>query len=585
MASCSRFRPSSTTSIWFRSARTTRQASAVTPWITCDGARASSSPTAGTDLVGALDQANYCIWCHEQGRDSCSRGLKDKAPADGAPAPFKKTVFGVPLAGCPLEEKISEFHKVKTQGNAIGALALIAVDNPMVAATGHRICNDCMKSCIYQKQEPVNIPQAETRTLKDVLELPWGFEIYSLLTRWNPLDLHRPYPRPASGKRVLVVGMGPAGFTLAHHLMNDGHLVVGIDGLKIEPLAPDVAGVDERGQRVPFEPIRDVESLYESLDDRVMAGFGGVAEYGITVRWDKNFLKLIRLLLERRTQFALFGGVRFGGTLSVEDAFALGFDHVALAAGAGRPTVLELPNGLARGVRTASDFLMALQLTGAAKTDSVANLQIRLPVVVIGGGLTAIDTATESLAYYPLQVEKFLARYETLVAERSSAAVRRGWNEEENRIADEFLAHARALRAERAAAKKEGRPARIAELLQSWGGVTIAYRKRLIDSPSYTLNHEEVEKALEEGIRFAEGLSPLAVEVDRYGHASGLKVAVRQTGRARRAAAGRRSAAPRAQHPGRGRHPAEHGPGTRRSRAFRAGRPLLPSRAMSTAVR
>ncbi len=152
---------------------------------------------AGTDLVGALDQANYCIWCHEQGRDSCSHGLKDKAPADGAPAPFKKTVFGVPLAGCPLEEKISEFQKVKTQGNAVGALALITVDNPMVAATGHRICNDCMKSCIYQKQEPVNIPQAETRTLKDVLELPWGFEIYSLLTRWNPLDLHRPYPAAA----------------------------------------------------------------------------------------------------------------------------------------------------------------------------------------------------------------------------------------------------------------------------------------------------------------------------------------------------------------------------------------------------
>jgi len=480
----------------------------------------------GTDLTGALDHANYCIWCHEQGRDSCSRGLKEKAPADGTPAAFKKTVFGVPLAGCPLEEKISEFHKVKTQGNAIGALALIAVDNPMVAATGHRICNDCMKSCIYQKQEPVNIPQAETRTLKDVLELPWGFEIYSLLTRWNPLDLRRPYPRAASGRRVLAVGMGPAGFTLAHHLMNDGHLVVGIDGLKIEPLPPELSGVDERGQRVPFQPIRDVTSLYESLDDRVMAGFGGVAEYGITVRWDKNFLKLIRLLLERRTEFALFGGVRFGGTLTAEDAFALGFDHIALAAGAGRPTVLDLPNGLARGVRTASDFLMALQLTGAARTDSVANLQIRLPVVVIGGGLTAIDTATESLAYYPLQVEKFLARYEALVAERSSTAVRAGWNEEENATADEFIAHARALRAERAAAKKEGRPARVAELLQSWGGVIIAYRKRLIDSPSYTLNHEEVEKALEEGIRFAEGLTPLAVEVDRYGHASGLKVAV-----------------------------------------------------------
>src|SRR5688572_11332240 len=47
---------------------------------------------AGTDLTGALDETNYCIWCHEQGKDSCSKGLKEKAPAAG----FKKTVFGVP---------------------------------------------------------------------------------------------------------------------------------------------------------------------------------------------------------------------------------------------------------------------------------------------------------------------------------------------------------------------------------------------------------------------------------------------------------------------------------------------------------
>jgi NADPH-dependent glutamate synthase beta subunit-like oxidoreductase/NAD(P)H-flavin reductase len=481
----------------------------------------------GTDLVGALDHANYCIWCHEQGRDSCSRGLKEKAAGDAPPA-FKKSPFGVPLAGCPLEEKISEFHQVKVLGHAIGALAMIAVDNPMAAATGHRICNDCMKSCIYQKQEPVDIPQAETRTLKDVLALPWGFEIYSLLTRWNPLDLRRPLPRPRAGRRVLVVGMGPAGFSLAHHLINDGHLVVGIDGLKIEPLPPELSGVGARGERVPLRPVRDIQALYESLDDRVMAGFGGVAEYGITVRWDKNFLKVIRLLLERREQFSMYGGVRFGGTLAAQDAWAMGFDHIALAAGAGRPTVLDLPNGLARGVRTASDFLMALQLTGAAKTDSVANLQIRLPVVVIGGGLTAIDTATESLAYYPVQVEKFLARSETLIAERGKAAVRASWNAEESAIADEFIAHAHALRTERTAAAREQRAPRIAELLQSWGGATIAYRKRMIDSPSYTLNHEEIDKALEEGIFFAEGLTPVAVEVDGHGHACGLRVAAQK---------------------------------------------------------
>ncbi|HET7402703.1 MAG TPA: pyridine nucleotide-disulfide oxidoreductase [Usitatibacter sp.] len=477
----------------------------------------------GTHLAGALDEANYCIWCHEQGKDSCSKGLKEKPGEDGRAA-FRKSPFGVPLAGCPLDERISEFHKLKTEAVAIGALAMIVIDNPTVCATGHRICNDCMKSCIYQRQDPVDIPQAETRTLKDVLGLPWGFEIYALLTRWNPLNLRRPLPLPESGKRVLVVGMGPAGFTLSHHLMNDGHLVVGIDGLKIEPLDAAISGVDAHGKRVPFRPIRDIAELREPLDARVMAGFGGVAEYGITVRWDKNFLKIARLLVERRAQFSMIGGVRFGGTVTVESAFARGFDHIALAAGAGKPTVLDMPNGLVRGVRTASDFLMALQLTGAARTDSIANLQVRLPIVVVGGGLTAIDTATESLAYYPVQVEKFLARYEALVAQRSAGEVRNEWNEEETEAAEEFLMHAEAIRAERAAALAEGREARILELLQSWGGSTIAYRKRLIDSPSYTLNHEEVEKALEEGIRFAENLTPLRVEVDDFGRARALVV-------------------------------------------------------------
>jgi NADPH-dependent glutamate synthase beta subunit-like oxidoreductase/NAD(P)H-flavin reductase len=482
----------------------------------------------GTDLTGALDQAHYCIWCHEQGKDSCSRGLREKGAGGRGAAAFKKSLFGVTLAGCPLEEKISEFHKAKTEGHVVGALAIITIDNPLVAATGHRICNDCMKSCIYQKQEPVDIPQAETRTLKDVLELPWGFEIYSLLTRWNPLNLRRPYPKARSGKRVLVAGLGPAGFTLAHFLMNDGHAVVGIDGLKIEPLPPELSGIDARGNRVPFKPIRDIHVLYEELNERIMAGFGGVAEYGITVRWDKNFLKIIRLLLERRREFALHGGVRFGGTLTADAAYALGFDHVALAVGAGRPTVLDLPNGLVRGVRTASDFLMALQLTGAAKTDSVANMQLRLPVVVVGGGLTAIDTATESLAYYSLQVEKFLKRYEELARVHGEAAARIAWNDEERTIADEFLSHARAIRSEQMRAIAEERAPRVLELIQGWGGVTIAYRRRLVDSPSYTLNHEEVNKALEEGIAFAEGLTPLKVEMDEFGHARGLRVSVQK---------------------------------------------------------
>ena len=41
------------------------------------------------------------------------------------------------------------------------------LDNPMCPGTGHRICNDCMKGCIFQKQDPVNIPQTETGVLSE----------------------------------------------------------------------------------------------------------------------------------------------------------------------------------------------------------------------------------------------------------------------------------------------------------------------------------------------------------------------------------------------------------------------------------
>ncbi len=528
----------------------------------------------GTDLTGALDQAYYCIKCHNQGKDSCSTGLKEK---NGA---FKSSVFGVPLAGCPVDEKISEMNAAKGNGNPIGALAIVTIDNPMTASTGHRICNDCMKSCIFQKQEPVDIPQVETRTLKDVLELPWGFEIYGLLTRWNPLNISRPYPRAATGYKVLIVGLGPAGFTLAHHLMNDGHTVVAVDGLKIEPLPEKVSGVNPFGQRVPFEPLRDVTDIYERLDRRIMAGFGGVAEYGITVRWNKNFLKVVRLLLERRNEFSMYGGVRFGGTMTVDSAFEMGFDHIALCAGAGRPTVIPMKNGLVRGVRQASDFLMALQLTGAAKFESLANLQIRMPIVVIGGGLTAIDTATESLAYYVVQVEKFLKRYELLVEELGRSEVRSRWTPEETSTADEFLAHALAIRAERAQAAREGRTPRLIELLDSWGGVTIAYRRRLIDSPSYTLNHEEVAKALEEGVRFAECLAPQEVEVDATGSAIALKLEKQRFDEAtgKLLPTGRDCNAPRQKHSRRCRYAAEHRPRPRRRTQLHARRPLFPSR-------
>jgi NADPH-dependent glutamate synthase beta subunit-like oxidoreductase/NAD(P)H-flavin reductase len=459
-------------------------------------------------------EIEYCMLCHDRDKDSCSKGM-----VDAKTGLYKKNPIGVSLAGCPLQEKIGEMHAMRQAGELLAAMALIAIDNPMCPGTGHRICNDCMKACIFQKQEPVNIPQVETRVLTETLALPWGLEIYQLLTRWNPLNVERPHMRPYLGRNVLVVGLGPAGYTLAHHLACEGFGVAAVDGLKIEPLDRALVGTAQEAPR----PVQWAQSLFGELDERRLLGFGGVSEYGITVRWDKNFLTVMYLTLARNRHIRMYGGVRFGGTITLDDAWAMGFDHVAISAGAGRPTIIDMKNNLARGIRKASDFLMALQLTGAYKHTSIANLQVSLPAVVIGGGLTAIDTATELLAYYQVQIEKELERYEFLLGCRPAAQVRAMFDDEEWQTLERHLEHARALRDEKQRAAAEDREPQVQKLLEAWGGVTLVYRKALADSPAYRLNPEEVIKSLEEGVRYVEHMSPLEALLDERAHVEAVR--------------------------------------------------------------
>jgi len=456
------------------------------------------------------DEVNYCIYCHDHDGDFCSKGFPFKK--NHPVLEFKKNPLDLILTGCPLDEKISEMQLLKRDGHTLAALAMVMVDNPMCPATGHRICNDCMKACIYQKQDPVNIPQIETRVLTDVLDLPWGVEIYDLLTRWNPLRQKQWTMKPYNALKVMIAGMGPAGFTLAHHLLLEGFAVVGFDGLKIEPLP----------EKYIKEPIYRFSDIVESLDDRLMAGFGGVAEYGITVRWDKNFLKLIYISLMRKPYFQVFGSTRFGGTVTVDDAFKMGFDHFVVAVGAGLPKALDIPNSLAPGMRQANDFLMSLQSGNAAKKNSLTHLQIRMPAVVIGGGLTGVDTATEVQAYYITQVEKTMTRYEELINVYGEDAIHRELDTASMEILEEFIAHGKAVQKERARAAAHHEKPDFIRLIREWGGVTIVYRRSMQESPAYTHNHEELQEALDEGIYYLEALEPAAVLLNAYGESETL---------------------------------------------------------------
>jgi NADPH-dependent glutamate synthase beta subunit-like oxidoreductase len=387
------------------------------------------------DPAYSQDQANYCLTCHRQSKDSCRTGIGAKD-----------------LEGCPLDQKISEMMMAKQQGHLIAALAIIALDNPMVAATGRRICNACSKACIFQKQTPVDVPSVETEILESVLALPFGFEIYSLLTRWNPLREDRPLPLPPTNKKVLIVGMGPAGFGIAHHLLQDGHTVVGIDGLTIQRLPPTL-------QKQTL--IKNIKEFFEPLDQRKIRGFGGVADYGITARWNKNFLLVLRLILERQERFLMLGNTRLESTLTTKQAFDFGFDHIALCMGAGKPNVLPFENSLAPGIMQATDFLMRLHVQGLSQKEGGYPLLLQSPIVVIGSGLTAVDAATEARAYYKLQ-------------------------------------------------KKEE------------ADVKILYRKAIQESPAYRKNHEELQKALEEGVQYLEHKTPQEFLMDKEGHVMGI---------------------------------------------------------------
>ncbi|ALN40745.1 2-polyprenylphenol hydroxylase [Rickettsia rhipicephali] len=460
------------------------------------------------NLDEALNHSHYCIYCHKQDKDSCSKGLlqpQDRHCEERSDVAISGDLMKLPRSlqslamtdlkqGCPLKQKISEMNYVKAQGFNLGALAIIVIDNPMVAATGHRICNDCSKACIYQKQDPVNIPLIESNILEETLKLPYGLEIYLLLTRWNPLNIYAPLPKEPTNYNILVTGLGPAGFSLSYYLLRSGHNVVAIDGLKITLLPFDV-----------HKPIKFWHEYKNLLSERMPRGFGGVAEYGITIRWDKNNLDILRLILERNNNFKYYDGVALDFNITKEQAFDLGFDYIAFCIGAGQPKVLDIENFKAKGVKTASDFLMTLQSGGAFLKNSNTNMVIRMPIAVIGGGLTSLDVATESLYYYKKQVEEFAEDY-----------IEKDLTEEDKEIAEEFIAHAELF-------KEAKNNEELRKVFNKLGGATVYYRGRLQDSPAYKLNHEELIYALALGVDFKENMQPLRINVDKYGHVESVE--------------------------------------------------------------
>src|SRR5213079_3479148 len=118
--------------------------------------------------------------------------------------------------------------------------------------------------------------------------------------------------------------------------------------------------------------------------------------------------------------------------------------------------------------------------------------------------------------------EKMLMKYEQIVEEFGEEPALAKFDDEEREVLNEFLEHGRAVRAERRHAADKGEETNFVPLVRSWGGVSLIYRKRLQDSPAYRLNHEEVQKSLEEGIDFVECMNPNEAVPDEYNAVTAL---------------------------------------------------------------
>ncbi len=231
---------------------------------------------------------------------------------------------------CPAEIDIPQYiHQIRT-GDYAGAVATIRERNPLLLACG-RVCpHPCETNCRRgAADEPVSINQLK-RFAAD-------FEMTS--GRRLPVRV-----APDTGKRVAVVGGGPAGLTCAYFLRRLGHAV----------------------------------TIFEA-----MPKLGGMLRYGIPeYRLPKAVLDweiegILNLGIEVRT------GARFGRDIDLERLRGEGFDAVFLGVGAWKDTRLQVPGEDVTGCYTGIDFLSRLA--------SGETLDIRPTAAVVGGGNTAID--------------------------------------------------------------------------------------------------------------------------------------------------------------------------------------------------
>ena len=261
----------------------------------------------------AVAEANRCLQCKHQ-------------PCVGA---------------CPVQINIPAFIQKVQQRDFEGAYQIISAQSALPAVCG-RVCpqeTQCEGKCVRGiKGEPVAIGRLE-RFVAD----------------WHLANAKEPTVKPQSnGKKVAIIGSGPAGLTCAGDLARKGYEVTVFEALHVA---------------------------------------GGVLVYGIPE------FRLPKAIVAKEIEGLKALGVKvetnmvIGRVLSVDDLFAMGFEGIFIGSGAGLPRFMGIPGENLKGVFSANEYLTRVNLMKAYLPDSETPIQRGNKVAVVGGGNVAMDAA------------------------------------------------------------------------------------------------------------------------------------------------------------------------------------------------